>query len=251
MTQWIITTGNCNCYVQQADVIAVQTVALSLAQLKSAVDAPFLLFIRDVLSSMTDQRKTKLKRNTSTSPPPVHLLSRRSTPHPPSQSPLDTFWANPPIYASVSRVVSFLLVFPPKPCTIFSPFTCVPHARQPHSPWFDLPDDIWGLVQMTKLPIVHNSNPTKNKTPQITYHNDNKPTRTVLLPLFQNSCCSAWRKRHFMQSLPTGSQKVPLVQRADIKYLINSGFWTPVHVLQRSVGCFRTPTITNIRCNYE
>jgi hypothetical protein len=28
----------------------------------------------------------------------------------------------------VFRVVSFLLAFPPKPCTLLSPLPCVPHA---------------------------------------------------------------------------------------------------------------------------
>jgi hypothetical protein len=49
-------------------------------------------------------------------------------PLPPSQSPQDPFWSHPPTYALVLRVVSFLRAFPPKPCTIFSPLPCVPHA---------------------------------------------------------------------------------------------------------------------------
>jgi hypothetical protein len=41
-----------------------------------------------------------------------------SNPHPPSQSPQDPFWSYRPTYALVFRVVSFLLAFPPKPCTL-------------------------------------------------------------------------------------------------------------------------------------
>jgi hypothetical protein len=39
-----------------------------------------------------------------------------STLHSPSQSPQDLSRSHPPIYASILQVVSFLRVFPPKPC---------------------------------------------------------------------------------------------------------------------------------------
>jgi hypothetical protein len=41
-----------------------------------------------------------------------------------------------PIYALVFRVVSFLWAFPPKPCTIFSPLPCVPHAPPTLFPFY-------------------------------------------------------------------------------------------------------------------
>jgi hypothetical protein len=51
-----------------------------------------------------------------------------STLHSLSKSPYDPFRSYLPIYAAVFRVVSFLQAFPPKPCTLFSPLSCIPHA---------------------------------------------------------------------------------------------------------------------------
>jgi hypothetical protein len=55
------------------------------------------------------------------------------------------FWSHPHIYSLGFWVVSFT----PKPCTIFSPL-----PRIPHSPWFDLLNNIWGWVQNMKFLIV-------------------------------------------------------------------------------------------------
>jgi hypothetical protein len=75
-----------------------------------------------------------------------------SNPHPPKPVSLRSILI--PTYALVFPVVSFLRAFPPKPCTLFSPLPCVPHARPPHSPWLNLPNDIWGWVQIMKFLIV-------------------------------------------------------------------------------------------------
>jgi hypothetical protein len=53
----------------------------------------------------------------------------------------------------VLPVVSFLRTFPPKPCTLFSPLPCVPHAPPITFAltWLDLPNDVWGWVQIMKF----------------------------------------------------------------------------------------------------
>jgi hypothetical protein len=78
---------------------------------------------------------------------PLHTL--------PAQSPQDPFSSRVPIYSSVFRVVSFLWAFPPKPCTFFCPLSHACHMPcRPHSPRFDLPNNIWWWVQIMKLPTV-------------------------------------------------------------------------------------------------
>jgi hypothetical protein len=73
--------------------------------------------------------------------------------HSPSQSPRDTFWSHPPIYGVVFQVVSFWLSH-----QNLLHIPVISHAyhmpRPPHSPWFDLPNSIWGWVQNMKLLIV-------------------------------------------------------------------------------------------------
>jgi hypothetical protein len=63
-----------------------------------------------------------------------------SNPHPPPPKTisLKSILIPLPTYALVFPVGSFLRAFPPKPCTLFSPLLCVPHAHPPHSPWLDL-----------------------------------------------------------------------------------------------------------------
>jgi hypothetical protein len=51
-----------------------------------------------------------------------------STLHSPSQSPQDPFWSHSHIYVFVFQEVSFRLAIPPKPCTLSSPLSCVPHV---------------------------------------------------------------------------------------------------------------------------
>jgi hypothetical protein len=59
-----------------------------------------------------------------------------------------------PIHDSVFQVVSFRRTFPPKPCTIsLLSHSC--HMPLPsHSPWFDLPNNILGWVQVMKFFVV-------------------------------------------------------------------------------------------------
>jgi hypothetical protein len=51
-----------------------------------------------------------------------------ATPHPPQPISLRSILSPSPVYTLVFQVVFFILVFPPKPCTRFSPLPCVPHA---------------------------------------------------------------------------------------------------------------------------
>jgi hypothetical protein len=50
--------------------------------------------------------------------------------------------------------VIFLFAYPPKPCTCFSPLLACRMPHPPHSPLFDLPNNIWWWVQITELPVV-------------------------------------------------------------------------------------------------
>jgi hypothetical protein len=54
----------------------------------------------------------------------------------------------------IFKVVSFLQVFPPKPCTLSSPLPCLPHAPHTSLSLPSLPNDNWGRVKFTKLLIV-------------------------------------------------------------------------------------------------
>jgi hypothetical protein len=107
-----------------------------------------------------------------------------SNPHPPSQSQ-DPFWSHLPTYALVFRVFSFLRAFPPKPCTLLFPLPTCYMPCPPHSPWLDLPNDIWGWVQIMKFltvqlsPFSHHLFPLRYK-----YSSHNPQTPSVYaLPL--------------------------------------------------------------------
>jgi hypothetical protein len=70
---------------------------------------------------------------------------------PPMQSP--KIYSNP-IIPSTPQSSEWSLSFgllPPKPCTLFSPFPCVPHATPTSFPRLDLPNDIFGWVQVMKF----------------------------------------------------------------------------------------------------
>jgi hypothetical protein len=77
-----------------------------------------------------------------------------STPHLPAILPKTHSDPDPPIYASVFRVVSFLRAFPLKPCTIPSPLPSWHMPQSSHYPWFNLPNYIWGWVQIMSLLTV-------------------------------------------------------------------------------------------------
>jgi hypothetical protein len=77
-----------------------------------------------------------------------------SNTHPRQPMSRDQFWLHPLIYASVFRVVpSFGLSR-----QNLVQFSLLSHAchmhRPPHSPWLNLPNEIWGWVQIMKLLIL-------------------------------------------------------------------------------------------------
>jgi hypothetical protein len=85
-------------------------------------------------------------------PPPVPVLSQLDplyTP-PASQSPQDPFWSHPPIYACLPNGLSSS-GFPAKTLYTSLSFHASHMPRPPHSPWFHLPNDIWGWVRIMKL----------------------------------------------------------------------------------------------------
>jgi hypothetical protein len=92
------------------------------------------------------RQKPKVHHRVHSSLPPVYPKPAESNPNPPCQSPYDPSWSHPSIYASVFRVVSFLRTFPQKPWALFS-----------------LSNDIWGWVQIMKLPTVQLSPFTNNR----------------------------------------------------------------------------------------
>jgi hypothetical protein len=73
---------------------------------------------------------------------------------PPNQSSQDTFWSHPPHLCLGLSSGLFPSGFPTKPCTLFSPIPCVPHALPHLPPWLYMLNDIWGWVQIMKLLTV-------------------------------------------------------------------------------------------------
>jgi hypothetical protein len=112
------------------------------------------LFIYYLLTNSVAQ-EPKIHHCTQNSPPPVPVLRQSNPIHTP-QANLPKIQSDP--------------IFPPTPWSSqWSPsfglshqnlahFSLLSHAchmsRPPHSPWLDLPNDIWGWVQIIKLLIV-------------------------------------------------------------------------------------------------
>jgi hypothetical protein len=71
-----------------------------------------------------------------------------------SQSSQDPFYSHPSIHVSVFRVVSFRQAFQQK--LLYSSLTYHAYhmSSPPHSPWLDLPNNMWGGVQVMKLLTV-------------------------------------------------------------------------------------------------
>jgi hypothetical protein len=80
----------------------------------------------------------------------------------------------------VFRVLSFLQAFPPNPC-VFSLLYHACHMPCPtHSPWLDLPNDIWGWVQIMEFLIVQLPPFSRPLIPLRSKYSSQNPARTKI-----------------------------------------------------------------------
>jgi hypothetical protein len=90
-------------------------------------------FVFDTPSLLKRRRSLFLNNFVAAQPGNVHHYIHNRPPSYPYPEPIHSPPTNllttlSPIYTSVYRVVFYLRASPPKPCTLFSPLLCVPHA---------------------------------------------------------------------------------------------------------------------------
>jgi hypothetical protein len=101
-------------------------------------------------------KNPKVHHRTHKSPPPVPVLSQSNPIHPPPPANLPKIHSDPIFQPTPwSSHLSFSFGLSHQNIVHFSLLSHACHmSRPPHSPWLDLPNDIWGWVQIMKLLTV-------------------------------------------------------------------------------------------------